>query len=145
MNTQNQSALRSWWRVVASFAAVLSILLTSGAAIAQGPSYPRDATLTVTAPATFDDGTAILSTDGLTLDVTCTRNDGTVVLDRAPFDAVLPGAEVTTTFVDAIPNSGTYTCNAFAEVDSVRSDPSNDGVKRYTGQPGPPVIIVFAE
>jgi hypothetical protein len=124
---------------------IVTLLGFLNAALAQGPSYPRNITLTATAPSQYTDGTQILSTDGLTLEATCTRNDGTVVLDRAPFGPVLPGAEVSTTFPDAVPNSGTYTCQAFAVVDSISSDPSNDAAKRYTGQPGAPVIIVFAE
>lgn len=128
------------------FLSGLVFLLAAGIAAAQGPTYPRDITLTVTAPSQYTDGTQILSTDGLSIEASCTRNDGTLVLDRAPFaSSIVPGAEVTQTFVGAIPNSGTYTCRAYAVVDSISSEPSNDGTKRYTGQPGPPVIIVVAE
>lgn len=133
-------------RILFSLVILAAAGILAESACAQGPTYPRDITFTLNAPTEYTDGSPILDSDGLSLEVSCTRNDGTIILDREPFLAtVTPGAEIIETFVGVIPNSGTYSCQAFAVVDSISSAPSNTATKRYTGQPGPPVIIVFAE
>jgi hypothetical protein len=117
---------------------VLIMLLLGAAAVAQ-QNYPRDITLSWTAPVLYVDGTAIQQGDLKETRIYCERNDGSVVIDEAVPMIGGPGDPQEYVFSGAIPQPGTYTCTSFAvTIDDISSDASDPATIKYTGKPQPP-------
>lgn len=126
---------------------VLGALLMSSLTYAQGSSatYPMDLPLSWDNAELFDDGSTLTVTDLASVFVSCVRNG-----DTAPvFTSTVPvrdgpGSHQAEVFVGVIPQPGNYSCVAYSITDlGIWSAPSNEALKRYTGNPNPPRNFKF--
>ena len=100
--------------------------------------YPRSITLSWTNPVLYTTGETIQPGDLADTRLVCIRNSGETVLDELVPVSAGPGGPEEATFT-AIPNPGTYTCEAFAiTIDGESSDASAAVSVKYTGKPNPP-------
>ena len=120
--------------------AMIFLLLTLSVTVHAQQDYPRDISYCWTLPTQYVDGTDIQPGDLGNIRIVTSRNDGTSVLDElVPITTELPGEQMCKTFVDSIPQPGTYLGVAYAiTIDAISSDPSNESSKKYTGKPLPP-------
>jgi hypothetical protein len=116
---------------------VLAALLMTDAALAQGPSFPRDLTVSWTNASTYTDGSAIEAGDLTGLRVECTRNGDPVVAAVIPASGV--GTAQTHTLAGAIARPGTYVCVGYSVViGGIESVASNSSSVKHVGQPNQP-------
>lgn len=116
---------------------ITAILLLGATSVAYGQQdYPRDITLEWVNASQYVDGTDIEAGDLTGVKVDCYRQNDTVPMLSAIVPATGEGAAQVETYVGAIPNPGTYRCEAFSIViGDIYSDASDPTFKKYVGKP----------
>jgi hypothetical protein len=119
------------------FIAGVLLYLTAVTSMAQSNnSYPRDIVLSWTNASLYTDDTPIEVGDLTGVKVDCYRGTATVPTLSTIVVPTGKGMAQTQTFVGAIPNSGTYRCEAFSIViGDIYSLASNSVSKKYVGTP----------
>lgn len=125
--------------------AALLVMFAATAAFGQ-QDYPRDITLSWVNASEYVDGTSIESGDLTGVRIECFRQNDTTPILTGTFPATGEGAAQTETFVDSIPQPGTYTCYGYSIViGGIESDPSTPAQKKYVGKPRPPTTWTVEE
>lgn len=120
----------------------LLVLVAASSVFAQS-EYPRDVAYCWTNPTQYEDLTPIEPGDLRGTIIQVRRNDGTVVIEQEiPIGTALPGSRQCYTFVNMIPQPGTYSAFAYAvTVQLTMSGPSNESIKKFIGKPQPPTVL----
>lgn len=118
----------------------LILLLLSS--VAYGADYPRDVSVDWINASEYVDGSPIQEGELEAVRIEIYRQQDAVPVFVATVPVSGVGLAQSEVFAGAVQQPGTYLIYGYSIAGGIESDPSNSVLRKYTGKPLPPVLLV---